>query len=363
MQRPEPGQPLASATARLSWLRACCAVAEGADVPLPHAAPDASTQRCPPDVCVGAVLGDALRRVAVLGGREGMPRSLGSVFGGAVTLFLGGALRGVVSRAIDTPGVFSLENGVALSVDGGRLLVTDTARDSHAIHEYDCASGTQLRVVGGRAGAAPLHFQLPCQVCVAPDGFVFVAEGANDRVQVLTPALDFHGFLGVGLLRAPAGVCASADVVVVSEPTSHRLSAFRRSSEHGAAVSHIGQHGSGCGDLSGPFGVCCTRDGRRVAVAEYGNDRVSVFSVDGTFVRHVGVGVLRAPEGVACSDFDELVVADSGSRCVRVFSDVGELLKTFGGRTTVVGVAIHRATVFVVQRTSAGADQACVLYA
>ena len=37
-----------------------------------HAAPDVSPSRSPPDVCVAAVLGDALRRVAVLGGREGI---------------------------------------------------------------------------------------------------------------------------------------------------------------------------------------------------------------------------------------------------------------------------------------------------
>jgi hypothetical protein len=76
--RPAPAWPLCSSTARLLFLKAVCAVAEGADVPLSHAVPDASS-RCPPDVCVAAVLGDALRRVAVLGGREGLSRSLGSL--------------------------------------------------------------------------------------------------------------------------------------------------------------------------------------------------------------------------------------------------------------------------------------------
>jgi hypothetical protein len=56
--------PLRSSTARLLFLKAVCAVAEGADVPLSHAVPDASSSHCPPDVCVGAVLGDALRRSA-----------------------------------------------------------------------------------------------------------------------------------------------------------------------------------------------------------------------------------------------------------------------------------------------------------
>jgi DNA-binding beta-propeller fold protein YncE len=34
---------------------------------------------------------------------------------------------------------------------------------------------------------------------------------------------------------------------------------------------------------------------RHVAVADSSNGRVSVFSVEGEFVRHVGVGVPRAP--------------------------------------------------------------------
>jgi hypothetical protein len=116
--------PLAFATARLVFLKAVCAVAEGADVPLLHAVPDASPRRAP-DVCLAAVLGDSLRRLAVLGGREGLNRSLGSVYGGSVTRFLGGSLRGVVSRVIDTPGAQSFSNGVAVSRDGCTLLVSD----------------------------------------------------------------------------------------------------------------------------------------------------------------------------------------------------------------------------------------------
>jgi hypothetical protein len=45
---------------------------------------------------------------------------------------------------------------------------------------------------------------------------------------------------------------------------------------------------------------------RHVAVTDGGNDRVSVFSVDGAFIRHVGVGVLVDPVGIACSAYDEL---------------------------------------------------------
>jgi hypothetical protein len=188
--------PLASATARLLWLRACCAVAEGADVPLSHAVLDAS----PPAVCVAAVLGDALHRVAVLGGREGMSRSLGSVYGGCVTRFLGGSLRGVVSRVIHTPVVASFCNGIALTVDGCTLLVADGTWRSHAIYAISSRPRSRARVIGGE-GKGPLQFKGLRQVCVAPDGFVFVADGSNNRVQVLTPRLCFHCFIGDGRLN------------------------------------------------------------------------------------------------------------------------------------------------------------------
>jgi hypothetical protein len=65
---------------------------------------------------------------------------------------------------------------------------------------------------------------------IAPDGFVFVAEYGNSRVQVLTPSL-----------RLDFGVVANADVVVVSEFLAHRLTVLDRSD--GALVRRIGAFG------------------------------------------------------------------------------------------------------------------------
>jgi hypothetical protein len=115
---------------RLLLVQACCAVAEGADVPLSRAVADDASAAA--DMCVAAVLGDALRRVSVLGGREGMPRSLGSVYGGSITRFLGG-LRGVVSDVVKTPGIVPWSNGIAVSHDGSTLLLSDTYGESHAV--------------------------------------------------------------------------------------------------------------------------------------------------------------------------------------------------------------------------------------
>jgi DNA-binding beta-propeller fold protein YncE len=288
-----------------------------------------SASRCSPGVCVAAVLGDEEHRVAVLGGREGMPRSLGSVYGGSVTRFLGGSLRGVVSGVIDTH-VVSYSSGVAVSVDGCTLLLTDSdAYDGgDGLHDFSVADGTLRRVVCELPRcSAPSRLRAPRQVCIAPDGFVFVADG-NDRIVVLTPALDFHSVIGAGRLARPFGVCANADVVVVVDGTSERVMVFRRGD--GALLRWFGSRGSGDGRLHGPRAVCFMSHDSRVAVADCNNNRVSVFSVDGEFIRHVGVGVLKSPEGVACSAFDELVVADTGNNRVIVFGADGELATVLG---------------------------------
>jgi hypothetical protein len=62
--------------------------------------------------------------------------------------------------------------------------------------------------------------------------------------------------------------------------------------------------------------------------------------------------VLFRPTGVAASAFDELVVADTGNRCLRVFSDAGDLLACVGdGRFK--SVAIHGGSVFAVDTNAA----------
>jgi hypothetical protein len=359
--------PLTSGV-RLCWLQSCCAVAEGADVPLSQTVRDVGTSRsspdvcvsavlvhalcgasssssasrCPPDVCVSAVLGDALHRVAVLGGREGMPRSLGSVYGGSITRFLGGGLRGVVSRVLNTPCFISF-NGMAVSVDGSTLLASACSFGGpHAIHEISIADGSCRRVVGG-SGSGPLQFKQPRQVSMADDGFVFVADSGNHRVQVLTPSLDFHGFVGVDQLHWPGGVCANADVVVASEMgDAHRISVFNR--RDGTLLRRFDVCG---GDtLHWPWGLCFMPGDRHIAVAEgERGKRVSVFSVDGDFIRHVGAGVLPEALSVACSASGELVVAGVGGIPVAVFSASGELVMTMGDGGC-SGVAVHGGTVF-----------------
>jgi DNA-binding beta-propeller fold protein YncE len=184
-------------------------------------------------------------------------------------------------------------------------------------------------------------------VSVASDGFVFVADCSNDRVQVLTPTLDFHGFIGQGQLSHPSGVCANADVVVVSDCSELGIAVFNRGD--GTLRRRFGEYGFGDGQLGCPLGLCFIAGDRHVAIADNDSDRVSVFSVDGEFIRSIGEGVLCSPHGVAASAaFDELVVADSHNERCCVFDFDGELLHVVAAVAgDFTGVAMHGGSLFV----------------
>jgi hypothetical protein len=310
----------------MAFLHAAAAVAEGAAV--------GETK----DSSVSAALHDPLRRVCVLGGRPGLRRSLGSVYAGSVTRFLGG-FRGVASRTVPALewDAFSESGGMAVMRDGTALLVTD--RTHSCLYVFEATTGKRLRTIGGR-GTARLQFKTPWRVCITDDDFVFVADHGNSRIQVLTPQLGFHGFVGVGQLHTPIGVCANEHVIAVSE-SPNRISVFQRSD--GAFVRRFGT-----GKLARPLGLCFIGGTGQIAVADHDAHCVAVFTLDGEFVRNVAHDKLVEPADVACSATGDLVVGAFGSKCV-VFSASGEMLHEFGdfdfGRVAIHGSAVFALTV------------------
>jgi DNA-binding beta-propeller fold protein YncE len=302
---------------------------------------------------VAAVLGDALRRVSVLGGREGMPRSLGSVLAGSVTRFLGGVMRSASKSVIKCRGIVSSCNGVAVSRDGSTLLVSDN--QASRLVEFDIATGDKLRAVGDH-GNGKMQFASPRQVFIADDGTVFVADSGNGRVQVLTPALTFHSTIGVGVLGTPKGVVATAEDVVVADSQHGDVRVFCRADGTPTRVL-CPPH-----ELREPLSLCLVPYDRRVAVVNCTGHSVTLLRLDGpdergsNVVRHFGGGELRNPLGIAFSAHSEFVVAQRGR--LSVFSDDGALLEVLVNDCDFSGVWLHGSRVFVQSRD----DKCCFVF-
>jgi DNA-binding beta-propeller fold protein YncE len=113
-------------------------------------------------------------------------------------------------------------------------------------------------------------------------------------------------------------------------------------------LSSFGEFGNGAGQLDAPAQIAVAPDGD-LYVADSGNDRISVFAGDGTFLRTFGGGLLSEPKDVALDAEGRAFVADTGNDRIDVFSATGGLLDEFGEGELdePSGVAVDGSTVFV----------------
>ena len=100
------------------------------------------------------------------------------------------------------------------------------------------------------------------------------------------------------------------------------------------SVLSFGQRGESVGMLSWPRGLA-VNDQDEIAVAEFLNHRVSVFSSDGSHLRSFGRkgkknGDFIFPTGIAVDTHGNIVVADSNNDRVQVFDRSGNFLRKFG---------------------------------
>jgi DNA-binding beta-propeller fold protein YncE len=315
---------------RQAFLRAACGVAEGAVV--------VATDEEKP-CCVAAALRDPQSRLCIMSARETMPRSLGSVFAGSIVRFLS-RFEGTLRRVIATPGVRSWCNGVAVTRDSSTMLVSShgdrLGTGLNAAHAFDVLTGAHLGVLNG------LPLDNPRQVSVAPDGIICVADNGNNCVQVFQlPYVGLSRKVGVGQLAGPSGVCVDGDIIAVSERDAHRISIYER--HQFLLIRRFGSIGGWNGLLNTPVALCMISG--HIAVMEFRNHRISVFSTQGAFIRTLGVGIFNYPTGIACASHgNEVFVTDALERVV-MFSASGEFLMTMG-RAYFTGVALHGGAVF-----------------
>jgi NHL repeat len=93
-------------------------------------------------------------------------------------------------------------------------------------------------------------------------------------------------------------------------------------------LSSFGEFGGEAGQLDSPAQVAVAPDGD-LYVADSGNDRISVYAGDGTFLRSFGEGDLLKPMDIAL-DGGRVLVADTGDGRVAVFSTLGRFLNALG---------------------------------
>jgi DNA-binding beta-propeller fold protein YncE len=204
------------------------------------------------------------------------------------------------------------------------------------------------RLVFGSAGMDVGQFQGPRGIKVGADGYVYVADAGNHRIQKFTADGQFVASFGtLSTLKEegqgpPRGFLEPWDVAVapdgsiyVADTWNHRIQRLDPNGNLARYWGSFGQYGTedpaGHGAFYGLRGIVLGNDGN-IYVADTGKKCIQVFAPDGWFLYQWGgggvlEGYLDEPVGIAISADGEVYVADTWNRRVQVFNTNGVFLR------------------------------------
>jgi glucose/arabinose dehydrogenase/plastocyanin/uncharacterized protein YjiK len=231
--------------------------------------------------------------------------------------------------------------GIAVDPSSGNVYVADTANNRIVVFS---SNGTVISN-WGNYGAGNGSFISPTGVAIDPSsGNVYVADTANNRIQLFSSNGTFISQLGGqqgitknGSLSHPQAITIDQQGnVYVADTASNRIQVF---SSNGTFISKIpartyGEFGTNNGTFTSPKGIAVDQQGN-VYVADTANNRIQVFSSNGTFTSAwgefgTGKGALRSPEGITIDQQGNVYVADTANHRIQVFSSNGTFISELG---------------------------------
>ena len=142
----------------------------------------------------------------------------------------------------------------------------------------------------------------------------------------------------VGRLNGPWGVAVNdRHEIAVTEFSNHRVSVF---SSDGTYLRSFGRQGQNNGEFQYSKGIAFDSLGN-IVVADGLNNRVQVFDRNGNFLSKFGekeshYHQLSCPEGLSINDNGNIIIAESDNKLIKIFSSSGKYLRKFGGAGTLV---------------------------
>ena len=244
--------------------------------------------------------------------------------------------------------------GVVVALDGLHLAVSNF--DTHSLSVYSTDTVGRILTFGSYGSGAG-QFHHPSRMCATPRGTILVSEYGNKRLQEVTWTGEHVRFFDEGHFDGGSvfGLRMQGDVVAVGKHGSgidERVVLLSYSS--GVLIRKFGVRGSSEGQIKDVFGLDFTPDGKHILVADWA-PQLSMFTVDGVFVKTIGSGVLHSGwNDVLCSGSNIFVVDSSMSRICVFSAETGAFIRTWGTRGKAdgqfdqpVALAAHKNKLFV----------------
>ena len=219
-------------------------------------------------------------------------------------------------------GQFIYPGYVAVDSDG-YVYVADS--DNKRLQKFD--SNGNFITKWGSFGSGDGQFSVTCGVAVDSDGYVYVADVYNHRIQKFDSNGNFitkwgSGGGGDGQFSVPYGVAVGSDgYVYVADTNNHRIQKF---DSNGNFITKWGSFGSADGQFNVPYGVAIDSDGY-VYVSDTYNFRIEKFDSNGNFITKWGScggenGQFNYQIGVAVDSEGYVYVADQSNLRIQKFA-------------------------------------------
>ena len=146
------------------------------------------------------------------------------------------------------------------------------------------------------------------------------------------------GSYNISYFAKEAGTCQTS-VMVNGEHVSGSPFTAQVKPRHYNPLLAFGERGLSAGMFDGPWGVA-VNERNEIAVTDRYNNRVQIFSSDGTYLRSFGSmgdqeGEFNEPTGIAYLNNGNIVVADTFNNRLQIFTEQGEYLTQIGGEGNV----------------------------
>ncbi|MDF1744519.1 MAG: ATP-binding cassette domain-containing protein [Gimesia sp.] len=201
----------------------------------------------------------------------------------------------------------------------GQIAVADT--HYHRVVFFD-AQG-QVQKMLGEYGEGPGQFIYPVSVVQDPTGNIYVAEyGNNDRVQKFSEQGEYlleFGKVGTapGEFQRTAGMIWHKGKIYVADAINNRIQVF---SDQGTFLEILGTKTGGI-PLYYPYDIAIDINSEELYIVEYGAGRITKTNLDGEIIGRFGEtgvkqGEFSTPWGLAVNSKDQVFVADTGNRLI-----------------------------------------------
>jgi DNA-binding beta-propeller fold protein YncE len=218
-------------------------------------------------------------------------------------------------------GSYIFPRGIEVRSDG-TVVVTDSENN-----RIDLLTSSGSFVQSIKPSGTQTKFLRPHQTAVSPNGTYWVADTGNNRiVRIDAAGTVVQNWNNGNTITAPRGIAVDENGdVYVANSGNYRIEKY---SVTGTRLAILATNGTGPGQVKNPYGLRIVGTGANalLLVADRGNNRIQVFRLDGTPVTRFGTvgsgnGQLQQPQGVARNPLTgEIAVADFTNNRLSVWS-------------------------------------------